>query len=121
MEDIIKNYLLSHSIEEITNDWNNVHSENNTKLDKWFDLLKTLEKNGDIVASELYSNALRCLVNIANTSESTDHDVLYSDENFEKIKAHVIESLKYDCKHSRGADREMYKEAINNLGKYNLN
>lgn len=120
MEDIIKNYLLSHTLDEITKDWNELHCHEETKLDKWFDLMETLESRGDIIASDIYSEALRCFMKIVGESPVKDHNVLYSDENFEKVKEHAINTIKYNHKHSRGADREMWSHTLNNLAKYNL-
>ena len=115
MEDIVKNYLLSHSIEEITLEWKKVQGTSKMGLKAWFEFLKDLEKTGDDVASYLLSTALRDFFTYQPSSDEVD---MYSDKAFEYVKNKVKEGIKYDIKHSRGEDRKFYENI--NLEEYHL-
>lgn len=115
----IKEYLMNHTLEEITKDWEDAQQEKDNKFRAWLKFLDTHEQENDEAATYLHSMALRLIFN--NQICGTNFNNLYTDENFQKVKNKILENLQYDAKHSRGADKKFYTDLLKNqLEKYGL-
>lgn len=115
----VKDYLMNHTIEEITSDWNEAQKEKTNKFKAWLNVLETKEQEGDEMASYLLSTALRCFFGLADDNRSMEDS--YTDENLKKTKEYVISALQYDATHGSKKEREEFKNVLNTkLEKYQL-
>ena len=114
LPEAVKQYFLTHTLDEVTADWKHVQSIAGNPFKEWFEFLRIREGMHDSAAYFIDSTALRHFLSICNDRGIKYMDDGYTDEIFEQVKKLVIEDIKYEMKHGGKENREFFANLYNN-------